>query len=164
MSDMRKLILILCLVVLPIAIVCNFPPTAKGGDEQAVRDADAAWSKAAAAKDLDKTVSFYADDALVLPPNDTAKTTKDAIRALWKDLIGSVTSVSWTATRVEMAKSGDMACLSGTYELTMNDGKKDHGKYCEVWEKKGGTWKCGSDIWNSDLPATAAAPAAPEKK
>ncbi len=160
----RKLILIVCAIVLPLAVVCNFPPTAEGADDKAVRDADAAWSKAAAAKDLDKTVSFYADDALVLPPNDTAKTTKDAIRALWKDLIGSVTSVSWTATRVEMAKSGDMACLSGTYELTMNDGKKDHGKYCEVWEKKGGTWKCGSDIWNSDLPATAAAPAAPEKK
>jgi ketosteroid isomerase-like protein len=160
----RKLILIVCAIVLPLAVVCNFPPTAEGADDKAVRDADAAWSKAAASKDLDKTVSFYADDALVLPPNDTAKTTKDAIRALWKDLIGSVTSESWTATRVEMAKSGDMACLSGTYELTMNDGKKDHGKYCEVWEKKGGTWKCGSDIWNSDLPATAAAPAAPEKK
>ncbi|PYL16379.1 MAG: DUF4440 domain-containing protein [Verrucomicrobia bacterium] len=134
----------------------------KGGDEQAVRDADSAWSKAAGAKDLDKTVSFYAEDAVVLPPNQAAVTTKDGIRALWKDLIGSVTSVSWTATRVEMAKSGDMACLSGTYEMTMKDGTKDRGKYCEVWEKKGGTWRCGTDIWNSDLPATAAAPA--EKK
>jgi len=162
-----RLILIVCLVVLPLAIVCNFAPTAQAADEKAVRDADAAWSKAAGAKDLDKTVSFYADDAIVLPPNGTAKTTKDAIRALWKDLIGSVTSVSWTATRVEMAKSGDMACLSGTYELTMNDGTKDHGKYCEVWEKKGGTWKCGTDIWNSDLPAAPAsspAPGAAEKK
>ena len=164
---LKRFILIVCLVVLPIAVVCNFPPTAQGADEKAVRDADAQWAKAAATKDLDKTVSFYADDAIVLPPNDTAKTTKDAIRALWKDLIGSVTSVSWTATRVEMAKSGDMACLSGTYELTMNDGTKDHGKYCEVWEKKGGTWKCGTDIWNSDLPAAPAsspAPGAAEKK
>ena len=160
----RKLILIVCAIVLPLAVVCNFPRTAQGADDKAVRDADAAWSRAAAAKDLDKTVSFYSDDAVVLPPNQAATTTKDGIRALWKDLIGSVTSVSWTATRVEMAKSGDMACLSGTYELTMNDGTKDRGKYCEVWEKQaGGTWKCGTDIWNSDLPATPA-PAAPEKK
>ena len=129
----------------------------KGADEQAVRDADAQWSKAAAAKDLDKTVSFYAEDAVVLPPNQAAVTTKEGIRNLWKGLIESVTSINWTATRVEMAKSGDMACLSGTYELTMNDGTKDHGKYCEVWEKKGGTWKCGTDIWNSDLPASASA-------
>jgi ketosteroid isomerase-like protein len=158
-----RLILIVCLVVLPLAIVCNLPPNARGADEQAVRDADAAWSKAAGAKDLGKTVSFYADGALVLPPNDAAKTTKDAIRVLWKGLIESVTSVSWTATSVKMAKSGDMACLSGTYELTMKDGTKDRGKYCEVWEKKGGTWKCGTDIWNSDLPA-APAPSASEKK
>jgi ketosteroid isomerase-like protein len=152
-----------CIALLPLTLICSAPAAGtKSANEQAVRDADAQWSKAAAAKDVDKTVSFYADDAVVLPPNDTAKTTKDAIRALWKDLIGSVTSVSWTATRVEMAKSGDMACVSGTYELTMNDGTKDHGKYCEVWEKKGGTWKCGNDIWNSDLPAAAPAPS--EKK
>lgn len=156
-----KFILTLCVALLPLGLICTAPAAGtKGTDEQAVRDADAQWSKAAAAKDLDKTVSFYADDAMVLPPNDTAKTSKDAIRALWKDLIGSVTSVSWTATRVEMAKSGEMACLTGTYELTMNDGTKDHGKYCEVWEKKGGGWKCGTDIWNSDLPA----PSGPEKK
>ena len=162
-----RFILIVCLVVLPVAIVCNFPPNAKGEGEQAVRDADAAWSKAAASKDVDKTVSYYADDAMVLPPNDTVKTTKDAIRTLWKGLIDSVTDVSWKATRVEMAKSGEMACLTGTYELTMKDGTKDRGKYCEVWEKKGGAWKCGTDIWNSDLPATPAtspAPGAAEKK
>jgi len=101
-----------------------------------------------------------------MPPNEAAKTTKDAIRTLWKGLIDSVTDVSWKATRVEMAKSGEMACLTGTYELTMKDGTKDRGKYCEVWEKKAGTWKCGTDIWNSDLPATASSPApgAAEKK
>jgi ketosteroid isomerase-like protein len=159
-----KLILMVCVAMLPLAFVGTaLAAGGKGGDEQAVRDADAAWSKAAAAKDLDKTVSFYADDALVLPPNEPAVTSKDGIRNLWKGLIDAVNSVSWTATRVEMAKSGDMACVTGTYELTMNDGTKDHGKYCEVWEKKAdGKWKCGSDIWNSDLPASGPAPS--EKK
>ena len=37
--------------------------------EQALRDADDAWSKAAASKNLDKTVSYYSADASVLPPN-----------------------------------------------------------------------------------------------
>jgi ketosteroid isomerase-like protein len=131
--------------------------------EQALRDLDAQWSKDAGAKDLEKCVANYSDDAIVLPPNQSAATTKAAIRNLWKDLIASVTSVSWKTTRVEMAKSGDMACLSGTYELAMNDGTKDRGKYCEVWEKQAdGKWKCGTDIWNSDLPASAPAPS--EKK
>jgi uncharacterized protein (TIGR02246 family) len=158
-GDMKiRLTLIVCLVVLPLAIVCNFPPNAKGAGEQAVRDLDAAWSKAAGAKDLDKTVSFYADDAIVLPPNQAAVTTKDGIRDLWKGFLESLTDISWKVTRVEMAKSGDMACMTGTYELTMKDGTKDRGKYCEVWEKKaGGKWKVTTDMFSSDLPAHPAA-------
>ena len=122
--------------------------------EQALRDLDAQWSAAAGAKDLEKTVSFYADDAVVLPPNQPMVTSKDGIRNLWKGFLDSISDMSWKATRVEIAKSGDLAVLTGTYEMTMKDGTKDRGKYCEVWEKKAeGKWKCGTDIWNSDLPA-----------
>jgi ketosteroid isomerase-like protein len=51
--------------------------------------------------------------------------------------------------------------------MSMNDpsGKpvNDHGKYVEVPEKQAdGKWKCGTDIWNSDLPASTVTPA--EKK
>jgi ketosteroid isomerase-like protein len=141
---------------------------AAGTDEKAVRDADAEWSKVAGAKNLDKTVGFYADDAIVLPPNQAMVTTKEAIRNLWKGFIDSFETISWNTTRVEVAKSGDMAVTTGTYELTMKDGTKDHGKYCEVWEKKGGAWKVATDMFSSDLPATSApsspAPAGTEKK
>jgi len=165
-----RLILIVGLIVLPIAVVCNFPPTLQGAgaDEKAVRDADEAWAKAAASKDVDKTVAFYADDALVMPPNVERATTKEAIRKVWKDLLTDA-QVSWKATKVEVAKSGDIGFISGTYEVAMNDvvtGKpvKDRGKYLEVWEKHAdGSWKCAADIWNSDIPA-APASSASEKK
>ncbi len=97
-----------------------------------------------------------------MPPNGPSATTKAAFRTLWKDLLTSPgAAINWKTTKVEVAKSGDLACLSGTYELTMNDasGKpvNDHGKYVEVWEKQAdGKWKCGTDIWNSDLPVTSA--------
>ena len=136
--------------------------------KQALRDADAQWSAAAGAKDLDKTVSNYSNDAIVMPPNASAATTKEAIRKVWQDLLASPgLGISWKTTKVEVSKSGDLACVSGTYEVTMNDPSakpaNDHGKYVEVWEKHAdGKWKCGTDIWNSDLPATA--PTAPEKK
>jgi len=127
--------------------------------EQALRGLDTQWSSAAGAKDLAKTVSFYSADAIVMPPNASAATSRKAIRKVWQDLLASSGLViSWKTTKVEVAKSGDLACLSGTYELTMNDasGKpvNDHGKYVEVWEKQSdGKWKCGTDIWYSDLPA-----------
>jgi ketosteroid isomerase-like protein len=131
--------------------------------EQALRDADAAWSKAAESKDLDKTVSYYSADAIVLPPNAPTATTKEEIKKIWQDMLATPGFViSWKATKVEVAKSGDLGFVSGTYEVTMNDasGKpvNDRGKYVEVWEKKAdGKWKCGTDTWNSDLPASPSA-------
>ena len=159
----KQLLLTICVLVMPITF--SF---ATGADEKAVRDADEAWSNAALARDLDKTVSFYADDAIVLPPNEPAVSGKENIRNLWKDFLESLASISWKTTRVEVSKSGDMASTTGTYEMTTKNGTKDHGKYCEVWQKKVGTWKVGVDMFSSDLPATPAAPSpvptAAEKK
>jgi ketosteroid isomerase-like protein len=130
--------------------------------EQALRDLNEQWSKAAGAKDVDKTVSYYADGAIVMPPNGPSATTKEAIRTLWKDLLANPgAAISWKTTKVEVAQSGDLGYTSGAYEFTMNDatGKAvpDHGKYLEVWKKQAdGKWKCVMDIWNSDLPVATA--------
>jgi ketosteroid isomerase-like protein len=131
--------------------------------EQVLRNLDGEWSKAAAAKDLEQTVAYYSDDAIVLPPNAASATTKEAIRNIWKDLLASPGLViTWKPTKVELANSGELAWLSGTYELTMNDasGKpmSDRGKYLEVWKKQAdGYWKCGADMWNSNVPAPSPA-------
>jgi ketosteroid isomerase-like protein len=154
-------------LVLTLAFALAAAAVCLAGDtkaEQALREADAAWSKAAESKDLDKTVSYYSDDATVLPPNAPAATTKEAIRKVWQDMLATPGFViSWKATKVEVAKSGDLGFVSGTYEVTMNDasGKpvSEKGKYVEVWKKQAdGKWKCGTDTWNSDLPASAPAP------
>ena len=156
----RKTLLLTLTLGLAAASVCLAGDTKA---EQALRDADDAWSKAAASKDLDKIVSYYSADAIVLPPNAPIATTKEAIKKVWGDLLaipGFV--ISWKATKVEVAKSGDLGFVSGTYEVTMNDasGKPttDKGKYVEVWEKQAdGKWKCGTDTWNSDMPVSAPA-------
>ncbi len=153
----KQFILVVCVALLPVTLTF-----AAGPGEKAVRDADEQWSKVAAAKDLDKTVSFYAADAVVLPPNQAAVTTKDGIRNLWKGFFDSLMEISWKTTRVDMAKSGDMGYLIGTYEMTMKDGTKDKGKYCEVWKKQAdGKWKVSTDMFSSDLPAPGASPSPP---
>jgi ketosteroid isomerase-like protein len=130
-----------------------------------LRDLDAEWSKAAAAKDLEQTIAYYSDDAIVLPPNTRSAATKEAIRNFWKDLFtSSGLVIAWQPARVQLGKSGEMAWVSGAYELTMNDtsGKpiKDRGKYLEVWEKQPDEkWKCVADMWNSDLVASTPGPA-----
>ena len=144
------------------------PSEKPSGVEQLLRDLDAQWAKVAAAKDVEQTIAYYSDDAIVLPPNATSAATKEAVRNVWRDMFASPGLViSWQPTRVQVGKSGEMAWVRGTYELTMNDasGKPidDRGKYLEVWEKQtDGNWKCAADMWNSDLAASA--PARPEKK
>ena len=133
--------------------------------ERILRDLDAQWSKAAAAKDLEQTIAYYSDDAIVLPPNTRSAATKEAIRNFWKDLLtSSGLVITWKPARVQLGTSGEMAWVSGAYELTMNDtsGKpiNDHGKYLEVWERQpDGKWKCVADMWNSDLVASTPGPA-----
>ncbi len=155
-----------CIALLLFSLLCVASGAADTkAIEQALRDLDAQWSAAAGTKDLEKTIAFYSGDAIVLPTNAPAATTKEAIRNTWKDLLASPgLAISWKTTKVEVAKSGDIAYTTGTYELTMNDasGKPapDHGKYVEVWKKQAdGKWKVAADIWNSDLPLPS-----PEKK
>lgn len=158
----RPLFLSGYIVLLSLAFVC-LARAADTNIEQALRDLDAQWSAAAAAKDLDKTVSYYSDDAIVMPPNAASATTKEAIRSAWQEMLARPgAGISWKATKVEVAKAGDLAYVSGTYEDTMTDASgqpvKDHGKYVEIFKKQAdGTWKVVADIWNSDLPASAPA-------
>jgi len=154
-----------CIALLSLAFVC-LASAADTKVEQTLRDLDAQWSAAAEAKDVDKTVSYYAADAIVMPPNASSAKTKEAIRSAWKEMLTSPgAAISWKATKVEVAKAGDFAYVSGTYEETMTDasGKsvKDRGKYVELFKKQAnGTWKVIVDIWNSDLPVPTSSPAA----
>jgi ketosteroid isomerase-like protein len=156
-----------CAVLFPAA--CSrqpaAPPDNRAADAAAVQKADADWSAAAQSKQADAWLAFYADDAVVLPPNQPMATSKDEIRKSITDLLELPgLSVSWQTSKAEAARSGDLAYTYGTYELTSNDAKgsptTDHGKYSEVWRKQAdGSWKCIVDMWSSDLPvAPAAAP------
>ena len=159
-----KFILSGCFALLSFAFI-GISSAADTKVEQALRELDAQWCKAAQSKDVDKVVSYYAESAVMMPPNASAATTKEAIRSAWKEMLTTPgAAISWKATKVEVAKSGDLAYVSGTYEEAMTDasGKpvQDHGKYVEIFKKQAdGTWKVVADIWNSDLPVPP-----PEKK
>ena len=148
----------------PVSISQSSPsekPSGTQAVEQLLRSLDADWAKTAAAKDVEQTIAYYSDDAIVFPPNATSAATKEAIRNGWKEMFASPGfNITWRPTRVQVGKSGEMAWVSGTYELTMDDasGKptNDRGKYLEVWEKQtDGNWKCAADMWNSDLTSPA---------
>jgi uncharacterized protein (TIGR02246 family) len=138
----------------------------RAADESAVKDQDAQWAKTAMANDLDGAVSYYTDDASILPPNAPIATGKQAIRAVWASLLNPDTVVSWEVNKAEAARSGELAYVTGAYSITAKTPKgkaqEDRGKLLEVWKKQGdGKWKVVEDIFNSDLAGT---PVSAEKK
>jgi ketosteroid isomerase-like protein len=149
MKTKTSIVLILFSLVMSVFAA---EPTA----EQALRAADEQWSKIASTKDVEKTVSFYSNDAVVLPPNAAMVTTNDGIKELWKAFVDGLTAINWKTTHVEVAKSGELGYITGTYEMSGKNGSNDRGKYLEVWKKQAdGSWKCGADMFSSDLPAVA---------
>jgi uncharacterized protein (TIGR02246 family) len=130
--------------------------TARSSDEVAIRETVAAWSEAASSKNLDKCVSFYTEDASVLPFNSPIATGRDQIRKVWSQLMSNPGfSLRFGPTKIEVARSADLAYEIGTFELTMADqtGKSaaSRGKYIVAWKKQAnGEWKAAADIFNTD--------------
>ena len=127
-------------------------------EEQAIRAADAQWSQAASAKDLERTLSFYTDDAILPWPNAPAAVGRDAIRAVWaEEFKDPAYSLSWRMEEAVVARSGDLAYSRGSYDATYTPGDhavREHGKYLAVWKKQpGGAWKVAVDMYNPDAPA-----------
>jgi len=133
------------------------PIDTRAADERAIRAEDASGLKAAQAKDLNGAVANYAEDAFWLPPNAPIVKGKDGIRAGWAVLLASPGfSIDWQITKLEVARSGDLAYTLYAYQMSMlgPDGKliADHGKDMAVWKKQqDGTWRMVADTFNSDV-------------
>jgi uncharacterized protein (TIGR02246 family) len=132
------------------------PPDTRAADEKAIRDGDVAWRADWAAKDVEKIVSHYADDAaLMIPGIPTMKGTaaiRDGLKAFVAD---PNLALTFTAATAEVSKAGDLAYTQGTYTLITTDPKTkkpvtEKGKYVTVYRKVGDTWKAVQDINNAD--------------
>jgi ketosteroid isomerase-like protein len=127
------------------------------GDATILRELDARWSKTAGSKDLDATVAFYSDDAVVMPGDAPVANTKQTIREAWAAMLAPNASVSWQVSQAEVAQSGDVGYARGVYQLVIRnaDGKAatEQGKFLEVWKKQAdGKWKCTVDSFSADAP------------
>lgn len=121
--------------------------------EQQIRAADIRWAKAAAAKDLDATLSFYTDDAVLLFQGVPTIQGKAAVRKQWvAEFADKNYSLTWHPQAIEV--SGDLAYSRGLYDAKYSGpagkGKSEHGKYLAIWKKVGGQWKVALDMYNSD--------------
>ncbi len=137
-------------------------PDTRDADEKAIRDSEAAWAKAFATKEPEKAAAFYADDADSMLPDTPLMAGRKAIIEGMKPELGDPNfSLFFAPTKVEIAKSGDIAYSKGWFKYTTTDPKTKKrvgqaGNYVEVYKKQAdGTWKVEEDIATEETPLKA---------
>jgi uncharacterized protein (TIGR02246 family) len=115
---------------------------------------DSEWSHAAEARNVDALVSYYADDAVIYPPESPKVQGREAIRKVWAGFLAQPTDkIAWKA--VTAGVDGNTGWTAGSYAdaSTGPDGKivPSTGKYLCIWHKgTDGKWKVVHDMWNTD--------------
>jgi ketosteroid isomerase-like protein len=118
---------------------------------------DAQWSKAASeGQDIDHILSFWTNDAIVMPPGFPSIIGKDALRHYVENSLHIPGfQISWKSSDVEFSPDGNLAYMFSQNEVSMN-GKDGNsftmtGRAVTVWRRESdGEWRCAVDIWNAE--------------
>jgi uncharacterized protein (TIGR02246 family) len=110
--------------------------------------------------DAAAVIRFYADDAVLLPPNGAPVVGKDAIRARYEEGFRHFRFMI-SSTSEEIHVFGDWAFDRGitegkTIPKTSEPPKQIHDKYVMILHREpSGAWKIARLIWNAAEPARA---------
>lgn len=110
------------------------------------------WSQVASTGDIEKTLGYWSDDAVVMMAGQSILKGKEEIR---KMVEGSFKTpgfkISWEPQSGEVSQSGDMAYLVEKVTMSMSDSTGRiitlHSQGATVWKKQtDGSWKNAVDI------------------
>ena len=153
-----RLLLVSCLVACLCA--CNKSEVDKEAEAKVLMELSREWSKVLASGDLEATLDFWSDDAVLFIPKLPMIEGKQAIREHIEAGAGTPgPKFSWEPISAHISENGDMAYLieRNVKELIDSDGNKvvTHNKVITIWRKDSqGRWKNVVDIWN-EVPAPA---------
>jgi len=163
---MRVLRRLLCLALfIPLATACQ--RTVRNPDcVKAIRDTETKWNQGYSARDIDRLIECYAEDAVVMPPGREPSVGKKAIRRFLAGLVADPgLTFKFSAARIEVAASGDLGYAQGSYLMTLTDPVTkrvihDYGSYLTMYRHEAdGTWKAVSDMATSEAAAPGVPPA-----
>ncbi len=133
-------------------------------EEQELLRRDAEWADlATAGKDVDKIVSYWSDDAVVMMPGQPVVTGKAAIRAYVANCMSTPGfKIHWKSSKVVFSPDGKMAYMPGTDEMTVPGPNGAlitiHLRGVAIWRLDAdGQWRCVMDIANEAPPDPTAA-------
>jgi uncharacterized protein (TIGR02246 family) len=164
---MRKTPLVLICAAAFFLGACGSEPADKAAIEKSIKSVEATMLKAISAKDAKGGAANYAEDAIFMSPMEPAVKGRDGVENAFKTLFADpALKLDFSADRVEVADSGDLAVSHGTYTMTLTDPMSkqpinDKGNYVTAYRKQSdGSWKAVFDINTSQV----APPPPPEPK
>jgi uncharacterized protein (TIGR02246 family) len=138
------------------------PPDTRAEDEAAIRSTSQQWVAAAQTKDPARFASFYTDDAIVMVEAAPDVTPRSAIQETLGGMMQDPAfNLTFETTRVEVARSGDIAYEIATFAMTTTDPQTKKpvitkGQGIVIWKKQAdGSWKAHVDVPVSDGPPAA---------
>jgi len=119
---------------------------------------DAEWAVAASeGKDIEHILSFWTDDAIVMPHGFPSVIGKNELRQyIESSLLIPGFKISWTSTDVVFSPDGNLAYMFSQNTVMMNgaDGipVTNHGRAVTIWRREShdNNWRCAVDIWNAE--------------
>lgn len=122
-------------------------------DVQAILALDRAYQDAVKAGDWDAIGTFYAKDAVLMPPEEESVHGPEAIVAWYKDANEGMTVVDYKTNSDAVDGDRSIGYHRGTYRLTMSssDGQyNEQGKFLWVLQRTAaGDWKIVANVWNT---------------
>ncbi len=149
--------LILTLVFLSLFFSCTEKPTDQKAEADKLMSLSKEWAKAAIERDVEKVVTFWADDAVIMSPNEPAMIGIDAIKQMVDESMQIPGfEVSWEPQEAFVSKGGDLGyvIIKNYFKIptdTLGNVTTIFNKGVEIWKKnEDGQWKNVVDIYNGD--------------
>lgn len=119
--------------------------------KRVMEERNVGWDKAYKQGDAAGVAAFYAEDAILMPPNQPMVRGRKAIQEFFQVMIDTVGGTR-TSQVVEFGVEGDLAYQVATLSIT--DTKTPfQGRFLEIFRPQpDGSWKIQRCIWNSDQP------------
>jgi ketosteroid isomerase-like protein len=111
-----------------------------------------AWSKAAVSRNLEETLKYWADDAVIISAGEPDLKGKDAIRKMVEGGFNDPGfEISWEPLSADVSQSGDLGYLLEESKITLKDSlgnvQTERFKSVTIWKKDAqGTWKNVVDV------------------
>ena len=141
---MRRLsVLLLCVTMLTAA--CS-----KTAEEQLPEERLNAFHAAFNAGDAGSIAAFYAEDAVLMPPDEPAVKGRAAIEEHFRQSFQQG-PVKFEVSTEESFTSGATGVHRGSFTVIAPDGQPVGSyKFLEVWKYTGSEWQLALDMWNTN--------------